>query len=710
MIDGIMKKNVCLWLFFIIDIFVFRDACAQTPDSILIDITGKLSEYTSKFPREEIYIHSDKEEYIAGEDMWLKVFLIDRQSNRLSDRSRIVYFELLNVDGQPVIKKRFIIANGTGPGHLILPDTMSTGFYTVRAYTNWMKNFLPFNSFMKEIVVYNTLKQERSDLTVRKRICLAASQGKQENTDINLNVNNGRSDSLEIFLERKDTDRNGNGHYIIIQARGNIGYSDKVVHDKNFSYKLIPKSILPEGINQIVIFDSRGIPVAEKLIYIPVEKNEILRIESEISYGLRDKISIGFQPVDTSIRLSEMSISVPPLTESRKIPDIQNYLVFASEYNSEACFISENILNDLSTKETDSILSGASSNWIKWSEILTGRIPEIKYPHEDNFHFLQGTVTDGNVDTILMFSPGKDHSFQYTLTDSTGHFNFKLHIDEEEKDLILMLHGDNGIKKIMLTSSFNDMYPDSGNVNYLSEEWAPSRFSRSGIDFQVRKLFKTTTSDVSTKSLNTPLKPTGFYGIPDMEINLSEFVDLPTMGEVFLELIPDVALRKRRTGYEVIISQRINDRRFVMNPAIMIDGIAIKEASLIAELYPGLVEKIDIINKKYLVGGYLFDGIVNVMTKTADFSCIPLPDYMIRTKYRIAEPVPEFHSPGYSSDELRTKRSPDYRNVIYWNPSVSTENQIEFWSSDNKANYFINVIGITGDGRAFSEIKMISVE
>ena len=81
--------------------------------------------------------------------LWFSVYLIDRQSAKSSGDSKIVYFEILNPDNRPVVQKRVSLEQGYGPGQVVLPDTLSSGVYTIRAYTNWMKNFLPENCFKK---------------------------------------------------------------------------------------------------------------------------------------------------------------------------------------------------------------------------------------------------------------------------------------------------------------------------------------------------------------------------------------------------------------------------------------------------------------------------------------------------------------------------------------------------------------------------------
>jgi hypothetical protein len=82
--------------------------------------------------------------------------------------------------------------------------------------------------------------------------------------------------------------------------------------------------------------------------------------------------------------------------------------------------------------------------------------------------------------------------------------------------------------------------------------------------------------------------------------------------------------------------------------------------------------------------------------------------------YRVADPVLSFASPDYSSGEVKNSRIPDFRNTLYWNPSVKPgkngKTRIEFWTSDISSDYIINVQGITSDGNLISLKKILRVK
>jgi hypothetical protein len=78
------------------------------------------------------------------------------------------------------------------------------------------------------------------------------------------------------------------------------------------------------------------------------------------------------------------------------------------------------------------------------------------------------------------------------------------------------------------------------------------------------------------------------------------------------------------------------------------------------------------------------------------------------------ESVPSFISPAYSSDELKNSRIPDFRNTLYWNPSVKssgTNNKtVEFWTSDGVGSYEVTIQGVNMNGKPVSFRKVITVK
>ena len=725
-----MVKKLKPAIFLLIYFLFTQSAYSQLQKDIPGYLKKQFLSYTEAVPREEIFVHIDREDYIAGEDLWFNLYLIDRQSFMPSESSRIVYFELLNTENRPVVQKRILIDKGFGPGQIVLPDTLSSGSYTIRAYTSWMKNFLPYNCFMKDINIYNTLSNKAfiRKLNAGNFIMIGNSNNTKEikNAGITLNINNSKPDFLEIFVNADKRFRSESNDliYIFIQTHGNINHvsSEKLTEETTmFS---VPKVLLSAGINQITIFNSNGKPVGERYIYTPSTESNFLKVHSVDSCDLRDKITLEIELKDESLQAlnsTNLSVSVAPQPNDMEVMDMDDYLLFGTEYGlpwQEAIKGKKN--KELSREIMDSILLNVTSNWIDWSTILSGDLPDFKYKIEKEDHLLPGKLLTNDQQAVhpgemlLMCIPGKEALFQYARTDNEGNFSFNIHIDEGLKDLIFMPDDVSKNHKIIIESSFSDQYLKS-EVSVDSTSGSISAYiSKLSVNLQVQKIYGVSAIGNSLNPVFRPVKPSRFYGNPDIELILADYISLPVMSEIFFELLPDVSLKKKKSTYEISITYRIDDDQFYTLPCLMIDGVIIKNPSMIANLDPEIVEKIDVIKGKYLVGKYYFPGLVNVITKSGDFSCVSLPDYMVRLPYKVTDSVRSFASPDYSSQEMKDSRIPDYRNTLYWNPSVKPGKDgraiVEFWSSDNKSDYLINIQGITHEGKTFSFQKILKVK
>jgi hypothetical protein len=105
--------------------------------------------------KEELYVRTDRDTYITGEQVWFKVYKMDGLTNALSDISKVVYFELLDKNNFPLKQIKVQVDGNSGSSVINLPANLSSGNYLIRAYTNWMKNYPVEKFFYKEISVIN---------------------------------------------------------------------------------------------------------------------------------------------------------------------------------------------------------------------------------------------------------------------------------------------------------------------------------------------------------------------------------------------------------------------------------------------------------------------------------------------------------------------------------------------------------------------------
>jgi uncharacterized protein YfaS (alpha-2-macroglobulin family) len=127
------------WLCILITVSSLRQAAAQ--DQLMDNLQQQYRNYQSVNQQEKLFVHTDKNFYLAGETVWFKVYSVDASSHKTFTCSSVAYLEILTKDQKPVVQSKVAVNNGSGNGSLILPASLGTGNYVLRAYTSWMKNF-----------------------------------------------------------------------------------------------------------------------------------------------------------------------------------------------------------------------------------------------------------------------------------------------------------------------------------------------------------------------------------------------------------------------------------------------------------------------------------------------------------------------------------------------------------------------------------------
>lgn len=133
----------------------------QSRDSLLrAHFTSLASQY-----QERLWFHTDKPYYGVGDTVWFRGYLIDASMLIPNAMSNYVYVDLFD-RRRRLVKSKKIKRDSIGfANNIILPDTLSAGEYTLRAYTGWMLNFDPKNFFQLNFTVGNLYSGVNSNIT-----------------------------------------------------------------------------------------------------------------------------------------------------------------------------------------------------------------------------------------------------------------------------------------------------------------------------------------------------------------------------------------------------------------------------------------------------------------------------------------------------------------------------------------------------------------
>jgi hypothetical protein len=146
-----IKNKLKLFLLFLsaVALLSFK-AEEETP---LEKLLKQLAKITEAYPQEKVHLHLDKPYYAVGEDIWFKAYLITAEKGEPSFLSAVLYIDLIDSKNQVKKNIRIAVKDGMADGNISLIDSISSGDYRIRAYTNYMRNYNADFFFEKSITI-----------------------------------------------------------------------------------------------------------------------------------------------------------------------------------------------------------------------------------------------------------------------------------------------------------------------------------------------------------------------------------------------------------------------------------------------------------------------------------------------------------------------------------------------------------------------------
>jgi hypothetical protein len=181
----------------------------------------------------------------------------------------------------------------------------------------------------------------------------------------------------------------------------------------------IPAEQLPDGVNQLTVFDASGNPLAERVIFInnhQFEFNTLVNSEL-VGFGKKERNEISIEVPDSLG--ANLSVSV---TDGGLGYDSSNNIIADFLLNSDirggvvdpAYYFSNN--SDSRTRSSYLDLVMRTHGWrrFKWEEIIAGKLPAISFPQELDYLAIRGRAsgtagTFDKSDSIGLLMITKDH-------------------------------------------------------------------------------------------------------------------------------------------------------------------------------------------------------------------------------------------------------------------------------------------------------------
>ena len=265
--------------------------------------------------------------------------------------------------------------------------------------------------------------------------------------------------------------------------------------------------------------------------------------------------------------------------------------------------------------------------------------------------------------------------FVFLLPDMTGNYDFFIQTDASSEILI-----------------DNDFCNRPVNLPYVAFSLNPDEVQRIKDMVINRQLTERFMPDKNTKTDSPAGKPEPvvFYGNKKTVYYTSKYIELPNIEEFANEIIIEAEIINKKGMSSVMIKSRTSLSAYP--PLILLDNVQVDNDDRLLKIPLNRIEKVEIINKGYIVDEMKYSGVMSIYSKNRDFAGLDLNKNSMFFTYGLfsaKEPGDDFN--GRPGDP----RIPDRRNLLYWNPAIQLsagkKSGIMFFTSDCKGDYIVYV-------------------
>ena len=551
--------------------------------------------------------------------------------------------------------------------------------------------------------------------TIRKELTGIADQG------YNVKLNNNQPGTIDLQVRSTYADEY---IYIFAQTRHAVKVvKEQLLTQGKAEFKLNTAE-LGEGISQITIFNSKKQPVAERL-YFQKPKN-ILNISlssDQPQYQLRKKVTLNITAKANGANpaVPDLSMSVFRLDSLQKpeAQDILSYLWLSSDL--KGYIESPSYYFSSETKET----AGAADNlmltqgWrrFEWNNVLGGHKFAFSFAPEFSGHQVIAKITNSGggepaPNTIAYLGiVGKRVQMYPAKSDSAGFLRFQTKDFFGPSEMVIQTDFEkDSTYHIDVQTPFSEKFSATPVLPLHINPTYGNTLKKYSLDMQVQNIYA---GAAMRKYLDPMVDSTAFYYKPITTYKLDDYTRFTTMEEDLREYVKEIYVAKRKKRFNLDV---LGQNGFLRegNPLVMLDGIPVFNMDKVITIDPLKIQRLEVINVPYFYGPTINNGIMSYTSYKGDLGGFELDPRAVIVDYEGLQLQRKFYTPVYDNESQLNSRLPDYRNVLYWSPEISTsiggQSRVSFYTGDEPGNYIAVIQGLTENGAAGSAATVFEVK
>jgi hypothetical protein len=311
-----------------------------------------------------------------------------------------------------------------------------------------------------------------------------------------------------------------------------------------------------------------------------------------------------------------------------------------------------------------------------------------------------GSVPSGMVNLAIL---GRRPEFRLTHTGPGGSFCFALDSMVGRNDMYIASNHDDNLE-IRIDNDFANPVVRFPDIPFSLSESEKELAREIIFNMQINSHFQ-----LPDETLSGPVEDVedpgiiAFYGLPSSSILIDDYIELPTLKEVLIELVPGVFPRVRnKEPYLIFTGNKLTFNLINQyTPLLLVDQVPVSDLEQLLLMSPKKILRVEVLNEIYIIGNSTYGGILNIITRKGDLAGIDLPENSFFFDFTSYLPQDEFIFPRHE-DQSFDSENPDYRNCLYWAPEIRIDPgqqvELDFFTADNSGDYMVLIRGVADDG------------
>lgn len=485
----------------------------------------------------------------------------------------------------------------------------------------------------------------------------------------------------------------------------------------------IRKADLLDGISHFTLFNANQQPVCERLYFKrPTNRLQITASLDKVAYTTRDQVTVRMSTAQLPLpEAASLSMAVYRLDSLNTVPltAIDRYFWLTSDLrgqieNPDFYFLAP---DSVAAEAADNLMLTQGWSRFRWDSVLTAQPRSFRYAAEPFGHVIRGQLSQAatiqpraGIITYLS-SPSRLVQLTNTQSSKTGQLQFEMLRFYGSRELILQTNPkQDSTSRITLLNPFSQEYSSNQPVSFSLAAQYASEYARRHFQQQVQTLYATD----SPRYVQPATDSTAFYGQTSETYLLDKYTRFKVLEEVLREYVPSVIVRIRKDGFHLLVVDRVNKAVLQENPLVLLDGVPVFNINKIMAINPLKIQRLDVVTSRYIQGAAIYDGIVSFTTYKGDLEEFQLDTRVLIQQYEGLQQRREFYAPRYATTQEKQSRLPDLRNLLYWNPAVSTTGttptEATFYTGDQPGRYLLLLQGISSTGAMGSTRVVLEVK